>query len=171
MVMRLVIALGGLTALLVTGAFVYSMLFSAPDNTDRLVGIATDQHELLRISKLGTTNVDGEKLENFAYTASLSLNSSQKELLAYLNTAGATTDTEALAVGKNPKVDEALTAAESSNTYDATYTTIMQNSLVKYEANLSQAIQTAITPEEKAVLEKQHATALLLIKQLGVPTS
>lgn len=171
MVMRLVIALGALTALVVAGIVTYSVLFSAPDNTDRLRGIANNQQELIRVSRLGTTNVDGEKLENFAFTASLTLNSSQKELLAYLDTAGVKIDPKALEVTKDAKTDEALKAAEAANTYDPTYTAIMQNGLVKYEAQLSQAIQAATAPKEKAVLQKQHATALLLIKQLGVQPS
>lgn len=164
---HLLVAMLGLAGLLVGAVMVFTFLSSAPDSTDRLLEIANDQQELIRISDLGTNNVTSGNLQNFSYTAQMSLLSDQQALIAFLGKTGTKTEPKKLMDAKNPKVDEVLKAAQAANTYDATFSGIMQRSLVKYDTKLNTASGAATTKEEKELLTKQRNNTQLLMKQLS----
>lgn len=167
MITRILVVLVGLVGLLIGGFFVASLLFKTPDNAQRLLAVATTQQELIRVSDLGSKNVDDSRLQNFALTSKLSLTSSQQQLVSFLGKIGTEVDPKVLSASADNRTDAALKASESANTYDSTFASIMQRNLKKYEGSLKQAIQASTSRSEKELLLKQHAGALLLMKQLG----
>ncbi len=159
----------GVAGLIVSMLMLYAFIFKPPDNSALLVSIAHDQQELIRISTLGTKNVDESRMQNFAYNANISLTSAQQELLAHLAKTGEKLDPKKLTLSQDAKSDQALKAAEAANTYDATFGRIMLNGLSSYDKRLQQAEAASTSRSEKALLTKQHNANTLLLKQLNAP--
>ncbi|HET9173967.1 MAG TPA: hypothetical protein VFN56_01655 [Candidatus Saccharimonadales bacterium] len=143
--------------------------FSGGNNAlPALVGIVQDQQALLNIAASGTQHVTAQNLKNSAYTAQLSLQSDQSQLLTYLKQA----DGRKVGVKEaNLKVSAAITnqlnSALASSTFDSTYSSTMQTQLKAYQQDLQQTYLQEKGPHGRALLSAFYDESNLLLKQLG----
>lgn len=146
---------------------VLSFFSGGKDTTTPLVAIARDQQELIRVSTLGSKSVGSTQLKNFAATAQASLTTAQQQLITRIQRSGTKVDTKLLTSTDSATTNEALTAALAANTYDVTFTTVMQTGLTDYLNKLETAAGASASKSEKLLLSNQAAQAKLLIQQLG----
>ncbi len=160
---RIFIVVGGVLVLLVIGIIV-SMLISNAANAGKadLIKVAQQQAELVRVSELGVTRAQSSSAKNLATTVNLTLQSDQSTLVASLKSAGVKVSTKELALGKNPKTDTALTAAEQANKFDEVFIETIQTQLVTYQKSLKTAYDKADSKKLKQTLSDQFNAAGLL---------
>ena len=160
---RIFIVLGGLLVLLIIG-FVVAALISSAANAGKadLIKVAQQQAELVRVSKIGVDRAKDSSARNLATTVSLSLQSDQTALVASLKSSGIKVSAKELALGKDPKTDTALTAAEQSNKFDEVFIQTIQAQLVDYQKSLKTAYDKTDSKKLKQTLSDQFNTAGLL---------
>lgn len=164
---RIVVVVAGFILLIIIAVFI-SSLFSGDDSQkDRLLKLTQTQQEIVRITALGTLSLRDQKLKNFNATAATSVASDQKLLLTHLDKTGTKVSPKQLALGKQAKIDEALTSAKAADTYDSTYTAIMRGQLSSYQADLKLAFEGSAGTTEKQLLNNAYIAAGLLLKQLA----
>jgi hypothetical protein len=160
---RIFIVLGGVLILIIIGSIVAALISNAANaGKADLLKVAQTQAELVRVSELGMTRAKGASAKNLATTVNLSLQSDQAALVASLKSTGVKVSTKELALGKNPKTDVALTAAEQANKFDEVFTETIQTQLVAYQRLLKDAYDKADSEKLKQTLSDQFNTADLL---------
>lgn len=160
---RIFIVLGGVLLLLIIGIVVASLISSAANaGKVDLLKVAQKQAELVRISELGMTRAKNSSAKNLATTVNLSMQSDQSTLIASMKAAGVKVSAKELALGKNPKTDTALTAAEQANKFDEVFTETIQLQLLDYQKSLKTAYDKASSKKLKQTLSDQFDTAGLL---------
>ena len=139
---------------------------SSKTDPTSLVTIAQTQQEVIRVATDGSKNAKTLRLQNFAVTTAVTVTSSQRELVGFLEKRGTKVKDSSLNVSKNTQTDTALAAAVASNTYDVTFESSMKTELDNYEGQLNEANALATTKAERDLLQKQTISAQLLRKQL-----
>lgn len=146
----------------------FNIVLGGEDTSAPVLAVASQQKETLRVAQAGAKQVNSSQLKVFVSTADVSLASAQKELITYLTKKGVKVDAESLpAMAGVTATDKALASSLTTNTYDSTFTSIMQASLNKYLERLESAAALATTRTEKALLEKQASEARLLSQLLN----
>lgn len=163
----------GLFALVFFGVsmfILFNTVFGGEDTSAPVVAVASHQKEVLRVAQGGAKQVNSTQLKNFTSTTEVSLLSAQKELITYLGKIGAKVDTESIpATAGSATTDKALASSLTTNTYDSTFTSIMQSSLNTYLERLESAAALSTTVTEKTLLQKQAGEARLLLQLLAAP--
>lgn len=175
MIGRILVVSLGLLFLLIIFVVVKNLVVKGPDYAP-FVSIVQDQQELIHLTTTdrGTNSIQTSALsiasQNFAATTQLSVSSSQSKLLTYLTALKQEVTTLQINAKVDPKIDEQLTAASASGTYDQTYKEIMKAQLTAYMTNLQRAYQTTSGVKGHALLNSDFEQAKLLLNQLEAET-
>lgn len=133
----------------------------------QLTTIAQEQNELVRVATLaGTGSAEAQSTKNFAQTATLSLTSSQADIVSLLAKNGKSLGDKQLKLLQNPATDSALTSATAASDFDKTFETTMASQLKTYSATLQQTYAGATNPGEKQLLQADYNGAALLLQQM-----
>ena len=165
MAMRVLIVVGGLFALIIA-AFIFMSLVSGGGNKDALLSAAQDQTELLRIAEGAKQNAKLETTKDFTMTLKLTIKSQQAELLAYMSQSNIKVDQKKLILKQSAQTDQRLATAISTNTYDTTYKSVMNDAIKVYQADLSAAYE-ASGETGKPLLRGHYEATELLLEQLN----
>jgi len=131
------------------------------------VTIIQQQAEMIRITQSATSqvNLTTQDAKNFAVNTQSTLGTDQKAFIDLLAKNGTKLGDKTLAFLQSSSTDNALSAAKSSGTYDATYVSTMQTQLKGYQTTLQQTYQKAKGTTEKDLLKKSYDNAVLLLEQ------
>lgn len=165
MMKRILLVVSGLSVLAIVIVIASSLLSSSGSSAPSLVGVAQDQTELIRIATLAEGKTTNQSKLNFAYTVRYSLTTSKQQLLAYMSQNGQKTSASTLTLKMNKQSDQQLTTAIADSTFDAAFTTVVQNDLTAYVRDLQAASATTSGSKGKALLDAAQKSALLLITQ------
>jgi len=166
-ILRIAVVAGGIVLLLILFGVIKGVLTDSNKAIPSLVSVAQYQQELVHLATNGTQNAQGQGLKNFAYTAQLSLQSEQKDLITYLSNNGHKTSLKELNFKVSKTVDDQLATALTASSYDTTFKQAMQDSLTTYQNSLKQAYEQTSGPKGRALLQADFDAAQLLSKQLG----
>lgn len=164
---RIVLAVAILFVLLILFVGLKNILAGSNKSIPSLVTVAQDQQELIHLAQSGTQNATSGNLKNFAYTAQLSLQSEQKDLVQYLKNNGHKTSPKQLNLKISKTLDNQLSAALTTSSYDSTFKQAMQDKLTSYQQALKQAFALTQGPKGRALLNDDYDATGLLIKQLN----
>jgi hypothetical protein len=134
-----------------------------------LSGVVLHQQEIIRVATDGTKNAKSDTLQNFAISAVVTMTSAQQTDLALLGKKGVKTNEKVLKASADAQTDRALAASITSNTYDATFSSVMKTELDEYDSSLDAALAGATSQQELKILQKQADGVDLLLKQLATP--
>jgi hypothetical protein len=164
--MRIAIVAALAIVLILGGLIINTLLSSAgKENTQTLLTIAERQTELMRVADLGIVGARSNTVQNLAVTTKLSIQSDQNAMLSVLKSNKIKTDPKKLTGRKDVKTDKALTQAEQANSFDETFTKILQTQLAEYKKDLKQAYDAATKPKTKQALSLQYTHATDLVKE------
>ncbi len=160
----IVVAIGGSILLMLIIVIFSLVVGSGPSNKVELLNLAKQQNELIRVAEIGAQKSREAQAKNLAVITKLSLTTDQQPLINALKAQQLKIGPNDLAGGKNPKTDEALTAAEQANRFDEVFLETMQSQLTIYQKALKQAYNNPATGKKlKATLDTQYRNASLII--------
>lgn len=166
---KILMGLGALLVLVIVAAIVRSVFFSNDSNFTGYMSVVQDQQQLIQLLQ-PKDQIQTDALANanqaFVSTASLSLTSSQRDLMKYLAANGQKIDAKQLNLKIDPQNNQKLAAAATAGTYNQTFKEVMQAELTQYMNSLTQAYNTSTGKNGRALLDSQYGQADLLLKQL-----
>jgi len=159
----------GLVAILIIAAILMSAFRDKGNDTSAtLSSVIHQQQEIIRVTKLATTNVQDSDLVNLVATTNISMTSSQQQFIDYGNAHGVKIKAKDLAkYVANPKTDDELNAAAAASTYDSTFSQVMNGLLTDYQSSLDKLSAQAVnSPNEKNLADQTSEGVTLLKKML-----
>lgn len=164
---RIILGAGGLVAFLIL-ILILRALVGGGGNADVLITVVQDQQELVHLAEnAGTEQSLSRKNRNLASTVQLAVASSQSQLVTYLAEGGKRLNEKQLNLKVDATVDQRLTDAASSGTYNQTFEEIMRDTLNEYGQDLQDAYQANKGPNGRAILSDSYNQARLLGIQLN----
>jgi len=143
-----------------------SSIFGPKNNTAALIEIVQRQQEIVRISTAATKLAVTEDAQNFVANTSLSVASSQQDMLAYLAGHGTKKlKAQILAADQDADTDKLLSNAASAGNYDAVVASTLSTELTEYAHLLQTTYQQSHQKELKTVLNSAYNSAAALVKQ------
>lgn len=164
---KLLIIVGGITLIIVVLGLIATAFIPSGAPEDQLRSIAQRQEELVRVAQLGERNANDESAKALAYNIDFSLNSNQAALTSAMDSRGISISTEDLALKEDADTDKTLDDAKANNTYDSTFTQLMDDQLVAYLSEVQSAYRATTNPEIKATLQDLYDDGVALYKQAG----
>lgn len=164
---RVAIIAGGLFVLIVAGFILASVLGSGSSaNTAKLTGLIQEQAEIIRIANATKTekSVRDTKTLTLANNVSLSVKSTQVQVIAMLPKKSQKLNDKVLSLKKNPKTDAALASAARNNGFDQAFKAYMKTELTKYQADLRSLRASTTKPQNKLILQNAENGVTLLLK-------
>ena len=153
---------GGLVVLVI--GMIIAVIFGGSSNsTDRLVGLAQQQTEIVRVTQLAEDNNASVDTRNMARTVKLSLTSARKQTTALITEQGQKVDAKSLTAKADTNTDDALTAARQANRFDEAFTATIQESLKAYQKELSSIYDASGSDTEKALLQDLYKQTEILV--------
>jgi hypothetical protein len=161
---RILAVLGGLIVLLILFMIFKAIISSSGKSaTNRLVGIAQEQNELMRIADLGYASASSNSSKNLAATTSVTLKTNLQTIKKLVNRHGHTFTAKELGLKTNPKVDAQLEAAKLNNQFDSTFDAVMLSQLTVYRTHLKQAYDATTDGSERQSLANVYKNVDLII--------
>lgn len=165
-VQRILLFVGGGAVLLVLLLMVISMFSGgSKDQNQRLLGIAQQQTELVRVAGLAQDKARTSATQSLAATASITIQSSQNDISGLLRKAKIKTDAKILASKNDPKTDATLEAAAQNNRYDEVFTELLTREIKEYQLDLKEAYDSTSSKTQKEVLEAAFVSASTLLSE------
>lgn len=146
----------------------YILTRASKQTTARMVSIAQEQQELMRIADIGTSKARTSAAKDFAVNVRLSIDTSQKEILALLKKRGHKLNIQLLSKKKNAKTDQLLNEAFLTNRFDDTFSETVRGQLLAYRQRLQETYKGSTNKTEKEVLAKNFKDVSIL---LGLDTT
>lgn len=132
---------------------IISTLFSGGGSpTEKMISLAQQQTEIIRLADKGASDATKSEIKNYATTVQLSIITSQKELTKIITGNGGKADAKTLALGKNSKTDDELTAAKQANRYDEVFNEILKKHLSTYQEDVKEVFDQTSSKNDKAVM-------------------
>jgi len=164
---RILMVVAGGALLLMVFAIVFSLIFGGGGTaTERLVSLARQQTELMRVADIGVEKARGSDAQNLAAIVKLSVGSNQQELIPLIDRK---LPAKELALGENAKTDELLTTAEQNNRFDEAFTELMTQELADYQAALKQAFDASSSASTKKVLNTAYQNTQTILGEAPNP--
>lgn len=164
---RLLLAGGGFVVLFFVLVFGLMLLSSLRGNaTKQLLEVARTQNEIIRVSGLGIKNARSGPTQAFAQSTSLSVTSSQKEIVDYLAKQGVKTKSKDLATAQNSKTDATLEAAQQAGKYDEVFVATLKKELAGYQVELKTAFEKTDNPTQKKMLQDSFKQVTILLENV-----
>lgn len=162
---RVIIFVGGLTALVIITVIAASIFGGSDQLTTPLVTVMEEQTELARIAGIGASTSGNVTTQGFAYSVQLSMLSAQQQVQAYMKSTHRKFDVKALGAKRSTAADTQLQNAEDNNTYSTTLVSILQNDLQSYTQALVAANKAHPGPNAHKLLSEEYTGAQLLLQQ------
>lgn len=163
MLQRVLIAVSGLTLLVIVGVIASSVLTAgSKEKTAGLLAVAQDQTELIRVATDGTQHATTLPGQNLAQNVLASVTSDNAALLSYMSKNGLKATSKELSLKHSKSVDTTLASAVENSTYDSAFKDVIRKDLDAYGAALQKAIRANPGPKGKTLLSNQYAAAKLL---------
>ena len=164
--MRIAIFGGGLVILLIAFVVIKGFLGGGGSSV-ALTTVAQDQEAIIHLTDNAQQQTDlSDANKNFSATASLSLSSSQSDLITYMTKNGTKVKSKELGIKISKTTDAQLVSAASAATYNETYKSVMHTKISSYMNDLKLAFQETSGPNGQALLNSQYEQAKLLLIQL-----
>lgn len=161
---RVLLFAGGGSVLLVLLLMVFSLLSGGSgDQNQRLLGIAQQQAEIVRVTTLARDKARTSATQSLAATTSITIQSSQNDISGLLKKAKVKTDAKILASKNDPKTDSTLEAAAQNNRYDEVFTELLIREIKEYQADLKEAYDGTSSKTQKEILEAAFTSASTLL--------
>jgi len=170
--MRALIIGALLVVLMVVFVVVKGLLAGGSGNYDGYVSVEEDQQALIHIlnSAVQQQNLNNTN-QNFVATATLSLNSSQQDLSAYLSQNHKKITSKQQVSKISASTDSQLSDAATAGTYNQTLHDVMKTKLNSYLNDLSAAYKQSTGKKGRALLSSDYDQGQLLLQQLDAPGS
>jgi hypothetical protein len=165
---RIAVFGGGLVVLLIIFSILKGLL-AGSFNSQPFLAVLHDQQELIHLTS--TQSQSGQAAlpatyQNFIATTQVTVKSAQSQLLAYLLKNKQKISTTELDY-YSAAIDSQLTAAETTDTYTATFQGIMSNQLASYRTDLRRAYAETSGKKGHEQLSYEYNQATLLVKQFN----
>ena len=159
----IIVAIGG--GLLLIAAIILVSIISggSKGGTEALVNLAQQQTEIARVAAIGEDKASSSDTKNLAITTELSMQSSAGDTVALLKKSGHKIGDKTLALLQSSKTDDELNAAAANNTFDDTFTKLIQSELVSYRTSLQNAYRNATKTSEQQLLQTSFNSATVII--------
>lgn len=165
--LKLFALVGGLTVVFIAVIFVVMSIFFKGESPQGLMSIVQEQQELIRIANIGEQQSVSDATKNLAYSAALSVGTSQSELLGYMTKHGTKIDPKLMDLKKDPSTDSLLANAKATSTFDSAFQKVLARQLRSYTANIQQAYSSAKSPTLKQVLASSYRSGKALLDQVN----
>lgn len=167
---KLMTVVGGAVVLLIIGVVFVNILGSSDkSNAQGLLDLAAQQQEIIRVAGLGLAQAAiSPDSRNFALTAQLSLQSSQKGIMSMLKLTDPKKTAASLGAKFNAQTDAQLTSALQNSTYDGVFIQIMNNDLKVYSVSLQTAYKKSKTATEKKIIQDSFNGVTLLLNDQAI---
>lgn len=165
---RLILVGAGFTILLIllmVGFAIFSNIRSSGSKT--LLGVAQSQQEIIRVSELGVRNSRDSATQGFAQSVALSLSSSQKELVTYLDKQGVKAGTKELGLKKDATTDKTLDTASQASRYDETLKETLKKELLEYQKEVKTVYDQSDSASAKKILQDSFNQVNVLLKNVN----
>lgn len=157
------ILIGGAFVVIIVALFAWSAVFGGgTDPTQKLVGIAQEQNELIRISKIGAEKARLPATQNLAVTSIASISSSQQQVTAAIGKKAKISE-KVLGAKQDPQSDKQLNEAALNNQFDPTFTKLYQTKIAAYQQNLKSAYDATNNKKTKEILQTAYKSASTLV--------
>ena len=163
-IMKLLFIVGGAVVIMFTLGIVVNIFFGGRTSVEEIVTITQTQQEIVRMSGENTKASD-QTIKNAAVSAQLALTSQQTDWLAYLAKNGRGVDAKELALKRNAAIDQQLTQAQQTSTFDVVYGQLMYNNLVAYQGLVKKTLENAANNTEREMLTGDYQEILILLEQ------
>lgn len=164
---RIAIIAGGIFVLIVVGFILASVIGSSSSaNTAKLTELIQEQAEIIRIANVTKTekSVRDTKTLTLANNVSLSVKTTQVQVITMLPKKSQKLNDKVLGLKKNPKTDAALAYAAQNNSFDQEFKAYMKTELSKYQADLRSLRVSTTKPQNKLILQNAENGVTLLLK-------
>jgi len=162
---RLAVVAGVGVVLLIAIILVGSLLGGKSGGITGIITVAQEQTEVMRVAGQAAGHTNTPRVRNLVTNTTLTLTSSQQQLLAYLKQNHQKVDDKVLALKHSTQTDSSLSNAVATNTFDPVFVGILQNDLANYAQAVRTAYKASPGPKGKALLQKEYDSAQLLIQQ------
>ncbi|MEO7364276.1 MAG: hypothetical protein ABIV43_02085 [Candidatus Saccharimonadales bacterium] len=164
---RVLIASIGLIILIIAFAIIRGLL-SGGDNQDAMLRVTQQQQAIIHLTTAASQQQTiSSTNRNFAISATLVVTSQQKQLLAYLRTVEKQKISASdLSLKVSASLDKQLTDSLTSNTYDTTFSSILQAQMAAYQSALKVAYAQTTGPNGQKLLNEDYQSATLLLQSL-----
>lgn len=163
---RILIIVGGGIVLILIGIIIMSFLSSGnKSNSTQLLEIAQQQTEIIRVANIGLKekSVRSTDTLELASNTTLSVQSSQNQVVGILTKSGTKVNSKLLGIKQNAKTDATLSSAAQSNNYDSVFVTTLQKELQTYQLSLKNAFNSSPKASDKKILSDAFkGTGILL---------
>jgi hypothetical protein len=160
----LLIAAGGVALVII---LVLIVVLSPKDPaSQQFFGIAQTQQEIVRLCTKGSATAKYRSTRYFAVTCSTAVTTSQKQLLAYMDSLKFKYNSKLLGATADSQADTKLKSATASSTYDDTFRDIMEAKLTQYDSALTAQLGVTTGANGRDLLTKNQRAAELLIKMV-----
>lgn len=161
---RVLIFGGGLFTLIIIGLIFISFIFGGGGSSEKLLSIAQEQTELIRVADLAKNErtVRLATTQNLASNVNIGVAASRAQLTPFIKQKGLE---KKLLLKKNTQTDTKLTSAGENNQYDDVFVGIMKTQLATYQSDLQILYNETKDAKQKIVLKNAYDGATLLLKQ------
>lgn len=161
---RLAIFVGGLVALLIIIIMFVSLLSSAgKSQTESLISLAQEQAEIVRVANIGVEKANSQDTKNLASTALSNMESAEFQTVSLLASNGHKLDTKKLALKQSSETDSQLEEATNNNSFDETFTKIVETQLKAYRLHVQSLYGTSKNDIEKSILSSQFSSVSIFL--------
>lgn len=165
-----VVAFGAIVLIILAVIFMNLLTRGSKQATNRLLGIAQEQAEISRVASIGVTNARTAPTKGYANSVKLTIDTSQKDILALLSKRGVKVEAKILNKKQSQKTDKQLEDARLTNRFDDVFSQTVHYQLSSYRSHLESAYKDASSTSEKDVLKKNIASADILLGKRLQPT-
>lgn len=165
------VIVGAILLIILIAVFMNLLTRGSKQATNRLLGIAQEQAEISRVAAIGIKNARTDPTQGYANSVKLTIDTSQKDILALLSKRGVKVEAKILNKKQNQKTDKQLEDARLTNRFDDVFSQIVHSQVANYRSHLEAAYKDTTSTSEKDTLKRNIASAdILLGKQLKQPS-
>jgi hypothetical protein len=165
---RILVVVGGGAVFLILIIIIANIVSGSGNNgTEKLVSIAQQQTEIVRIASIGMQQAQSQDSKNFATTADLSVLSAQQQMVDFLAQHGRKIKTKELVLKHSAQTDNQINAAVAASSFDETFKPIMQNQLQQYSLALKQLFPSIKNADTRQMISNDYDDAQALLEQLA----
>ncbi len=164
---RVMIVIGLVVFLLIIFVLFLSFLSGGKDSSQKLLGLAQEQTEMLRISDVGIIKARESTAKDLAVDTRLTIQTDHNNTVDRLSKLGKKANAKELGLKRSSQTDQALDSAAINNKFDEEFIKIIQAQLTAYRTNLKDAFDSTSSKVEKEFLEAGYASTNLLLKRIS----
>lgn len=166
MAVTIAMIVGGALLIMILLTIVTNLLTPEKVGEKELLGLAQSQTELARISEEAVGDSTQQVTKNLATTVQYTMLTQQQQTIKVLGSIGVEVDEEVLALKQNGDTDQRFKNAQSTSTFDATYTAIIEKELNNYAGTLKHLTTQNMSQQERSRVSDYYKQTQQLISQI-----